>query len=126
MSLGLSFIVSCNSPLQSIQGHVANLVESTNKILMKITKHIIDDNTREWHLQLTHAFGLIGQRPQLVLVRHIWLVYGQEAIIPTKLEITTYWLAFHTKELDNSLITHKFKSLIALEELWEFATHNLK
>jgi hypothetical protein len=57
-----------------------DLVESTNKNLVKILKKIVNDNQRNWHLTLHNALwddrvtpkSSIGKSP-------FFLVYGQEA-----------------------------------------------
>lgn len=94
-----------------------SLAESTNKNLLKIIKHVIDENPREWHLHLTQDLWedhtktktLHGKTP-------FFLVYGQETIMHVELEIATYRLAFQTKELDSISIIQHYNAILALDE----------
>jgi hypothetical protein len=44
------------------------------------------------------------------------LLYGQEAIIPMELELTSLRLTFQTKELNSIDIPQRIHALLALEE----------
>jgi hypothetical protein len=70
------------------------LAESTNKNLIKILKKIVNDHQRNWHLTLQNALwddrvtpkSSIGNSP-------FFLVYGQEATVPTHTFLPTLQLA---------------------------------
>jgi len=85
-------------------------------------KRVIGQNPKDWHLHLTHALwadrtmteSAHGETP-------FYLVYGKEAMIPTKLEILTYLLVFQTEELDPNPLTQRFNIILALDEQHEIA-----
>jgi hypothetical protein len=102
-------------------------VESTNKNMVKILKKIINDKPRQWHTLLTYALWAdrtttktsTGHTP-------FQLLYGQEAIMPVELELTSLRLALQAEELNSTDIPQRIHALLALEEQRSFALENLK
>jgi hypothetical protein len=54
------------------------------------------------------------------------LLYGQEAIMPIELELTSLRLALQTEELNSTDISQRMNALLALEEQRGHALDNLK
>jgi hypothetical protein len=54
------------------------------------------------------------------------LVYGQEAIMPTELELFSLRLVLQVEELNSSNISQRMNVLLALEEQRTFALDNIK
>jgi hypothetical protein len=54
------------------------------------------------------------------------LVYGQEAIFPTELELSSLRLMLQVEELNSSNISQRINELLALEEQRTFALENRK
>ena len=54
------------------------------------------------------------------------LINGQEASMPSELEIATYRLAFQTKEIDNSPIIQRFNFILVVEEQREFRLESIQ
>lgn len=60
------------------------LVESTNKNLVNIIKKTVDQNPRNWHVKLSLALWASWITPKVSIKNsQFFLVYGQEAILPT-------------------------------------------
>jgi hypothetical protein len=54
------------------------------------------------------------------------LVYGQEAILPTEMELFSLRLMFHVKELNSFDVSRRMNELLALEEKMTFSLDNIK
>jgi hypothetical protein len=54
------------------------------------------------------------------------LVYGQEAILPTELELSSLRLMLEMEELNSSNIPQRINALLALEEQMTFSLENIK
>jgi hypothetical protein len=54
------------------------------------------------------------------------LVYGQEAILPTELELSSLRLMLQVEELNSSNISQRINALLALEEQRMFSLDNIK
>jgi hypothetical protein len=54
------------------------------------------------------------------------LVYGQESILPTKLELSSLILILQIKKLDSSDVSQRINALLDLEEKMMFALDNIK
>jgi hypothetical protein len=54
------------------------------------------------------------------------LTYGQEAILPTEMEISTLRLMLQIEELNSSSVPQRINSLLALEEKKNFSLENIK
>jgi hypothetical protein len=101
--------------------------ESTNKNLVRIIKRIIEDKPHQWHTLLTYALWedrtttkeSTGFTP-------FQLVYGQEAILPIELELSSLRLMLQTEELNSSDVSQRINTLLALEEQINFSLENLK
>jgi hypothetical protein len=102
-------------------------VKSTNKNLVRIIKRIIEDKPHQWHTLLTYALwedrtttkASTGFTP-------FQLVYGQEAILPIELELSSLRLMLQTEELNSSNVSQRINTLLALEEQRNFSLENLK
>ena len=71
----------------------------------------------EWNLHITHALWVYRTTSKIIHDKTpFMLVYRKDTFMPTDLEIATYYLAFQTKELDNSLIFQRFNTIFSLEE----------
>jgi transposase InsO family protein len=92
-------------------------VESTNKNLVKILKKIIDDKPRQWHTLLTYALWT-DRTTTKYSTSHtpFQLLYGQEAIIPIELELTSLQLTLQVEELNMTYISQTINPLLSLEE----------
>jgi hypothetical protein len=54
------------------------------------------------------------------------LVYGQEAILRTELELSSLWLMLQIEELNSSNVPQRINALLALEEQRMFSLENIK
>jgi hypothetical protein len=87
--------------------------ESTNKNLVRIIKRTIEDKPRQWHTLLTYALwedrtttkASTGCTP-------FQLVYGQEAILPTELELSSLRLMLQIEELNSSNVPQRINALL--------------
>jgi transposase InsO family protein len=60
--------------------------EASNKVLIKIIKKRIKDNTRRWHEKLSEAlWAHRTSRHEAMKVTPFELVYGQEAVLPMEI-----------------------------------------
>ena len=68
--------------------------ESSNKTLIKLIKKKIEENPRRWHEVLSEALWAHRiSSPSATKVTPFELVYGQEAVLPVKVNLDAYWLA---------------------------------
>ena len=68
--------------------------ESSNKILIKLIKKKIEENSRRWHELLSEALWAHRiSRHGATKVTPFELVYGQEAILPIEVNLDAYRLA---------------------------------
>jgi hypothetical protein len=68
--------------------------ESSNKTLVKLIKKKIEDNPKRWHEVLSEALWVHHiSRHGATKVTPLDLVYGQEAVLPVKVNLGTYRLA---------------------------------
>jgi transposase InsO family protein len=64
--------------------------ESTNKNLVRIIKRLIEDRTRQWQTLLTYSLWVDHTTTKVSTSCTLFhLVYGQEAIQPTELELSS-------------------------------------
>jgi hypothetical protein len=62
--------------------------EASNKVLIKIIKKRIKDNPRKWHKKLLEALWVHRTSRHIAMkVTPFKLVYGQEAVLPTKVSL---------------------------------------
>jgi hypothetical protein len=101
--------------------------ESTNKNLVRIVKRLIEDKPHQWHTLLTYS---LWEDRTTTKVRTCFtpfhLVYGQEAIFPTELELSSLRLMLHVKELNYSDVSQRMNALLTLEEQRTFSLGNTK
>jgi hypothetical protein len=53
-------------------------------------------------------------------------MYGQEAILPTKLELSSLRLMLQIEELNSSDVSQRINALLALEEQRMFSLDNIR
>jgi transposase InsO family protein len=91
--------------------------ESTNKNLVRIIKRLIEGKPRQWHTLLTYALWVDRTTTKVITGwTPFQLVYGQEAILPTKIELSSLRLMLQVEELNTSDVSQKMNTLLALEE----------
>jgi hypothetical protein len=102
-------------------------VDSKNKNLIKILKKIINENPHRWHTLIVYSLWA-DQTTTKTSIGHtpFQLLYGQEAIIPIKLELNSLRLALQDKELNSTSIPQIINALLSLEEQRRHALENLK
>ena len=68
--------------------------ESSNKILIKLIKIKIEENSKRWHKVLSEALWAYRiSRHGATKVTPFELVYGQEAVLPVEVNLDAYRLA---------------------------------
>jgi transposase InsO family protein len=89
--------------------------KSTNKNMVRIIKRLIEDNPLQWHTLLTYA---LWEDRTTTKVRTgctpFHLVYGQESILPTKMELYSLRLMLQVEELNYSNISQRINALLDL------------
>jgi hypothetical protein len=101
--------------------------KSTNKNLVRIIKRLIEDNPHQWNTLLTYALWEDRLTTKLIKGCTLFhLVYGQEAILPTKLEIYSLRLMLQVEELNSSNVSQRINALLDLEEQRMFSSDNIK
>jgi hypothetical protein len=101
--------------------------ESTNKNLVRIIKRLIEDKPRQWHTLLTYALWADHTTTKVSTgCTPFQLVYGQEDILPTELELSSLWLMLQIEELNSSNVPQRINALLALEEQIMFSLENIK
>jgi hypothetical protein len=101
--------------------------KSTNKNMVRIIKRLIEDKPHQWHTLLTYA--LLVDRTTTKVSTSFTLfqrVYGQEAILHTKLELSSLRLMLQVEELNSSNISQRTNALLDLEEQRTFGLDNIK
>jgi transposase InsO family protein len=101
--------------------------KSTNKNLVTIIKRIIEDKHIQWNTLLTYALWADSTTTkESTFFTPFHLVYGQEAILPMELEISSLRLMLQTEELNSSNVPQRINALLSLEEKIKFSLENLK
>jgi transposase InsO family protein len=89
--------------------------KSTNKNLVRIIKRLIEDKPRQWNNLLTYA---LWEDRTTTKVRTgctpFQLVYGQESILPTKMELSCLMLMLQVEELNSFNISQRLNALLDL------------
>ena len=75
--------------------------ESSNKILIKLIKKKIEENSKRWHELLSKVWAHRISRYSATKVTPFELVYGQETILPIEVNLDAYRL---TKKNDLSVV----------------------
>ena len=92
-------------------------VEYTNKNMVRIIKMIIEDKPRQWHTLLTYALWADRTTTKVSIgCTPFHLVYGQEAILPTEMELSYLRLMLQVEELNSSDVSQRINALLDLEE----------
>jgi transposase InsO family protein len=89
--------------------------KSTNKNLVIIIKRIIEYKPHHWHTLLIYSLWEDHTTTKVITgCTPFQLVYGQEAIPPTELELCSLRLMLHVEELNSSDISQRMNTLLAL------------
>jgi transposase InsO family protein len=101
--------------------------ESTNKYLVRIIKRLIECKPCQWHTLLTYALWVYRTTTKVSTgCTPFQLVYGQESILPTELEISSLQLMLWIEELNSSNVPQRINALLALEEQRMFSLEHCK
>jgi hypothetical protein len=94
---------------------------------VRIVKRLIEDKPRQWHTLLTYALWEDRTTAKVSTgCTPFQLVYGQEAILPTELELSSLRLMLQIEELNSSDVSQRINALLALEEQRMFSLDNIK
>jgi hypothetical protein len=92
------------------------VLESTNKNLVRILKRIVADNQRNWHNALHNALWEDRVTPkEAIRNSSYFLVYRQEAILPNELYLLSLQLAQDSRGEPSSVIQQRIDTLLMLE-----------
>jgi hypothetical protein len=101
--------------------------ESTNKNLVRIIKRLIEDKPRQWHTLLTYALWADRTTTKVSIgCTPFHLVYGQESILPTDIELSSLRLMLQVEELNSSDVSQRMNALLGLEVQRTFALDNIR
>jgi transposase InsO family protein len=76
--------------------------ESTNKNLVRIVKRIIEDKPHQWHTLLTYTLWEDRTTKKVSTgCTPFHIFYGQEALLPTELELSSSSLMLQIEELNS-------------------------
>jgi hypothetical protein len=101
--------------------------ESTNKNLVRIIKRIIEDKPRQCHTLLTYSLWEDHTTTKVSTgCTPFHIFYGQEAILPTELELSSLRLMLQIEELNSYNVPQRINALLALEEQRMFSLENIK
>jgi hypothetical protein len=96
-------------------------VEASNRSLIKLIKHKVDDRPRKWHDFLSEELWAYQMACHgATKVSPYQLVCGHEAVLPWELKTGLRWLA-----LQNQLTTDEYKTLM-IDESEELVGHRLR
>ena len=99
-------------------------VESSNKILIKLTKKKIEEKPRRWHEVLSEALCAHRiSRHGATKVTPFELVYGQDAVLPVEVNLDAYRLA---KQNDISVIDYHNLMMDNIDEVSDKRLQALK
>jgi hypothetical protein len=91
--------------------------KSTSKNLVRILKKTVVDNQRNWHNLLHNALWVDRVTPKEAIVNSSYfLVYGQEALLPNGLYLTSLQLAQDSSKEPSSVIQQRIDTMLMLEE----------
>jgi hypothetical protein len=94
---------------------------------VRIIKRFIEDNPRQWHTLLTYALWADLTTTKVSTgCTPFHLVYGQEVILPTDLELSSLSLMLQVEELNYFDVSQRMNSLLDLEDKRMFALGNIK
>jgi hypothetical protein len=101
--------------------------DSTNKNMVRIVKRLIEDKPRQWNTLLTYALWEDRTTTKVTTgCIPFHLVYGQEDILPTELELSSLRLMLQVEELSSYDVSQSMNALLALEEKRTFSLGNIK
>jgi hypothetical protein len=97
------------------------------KNLVGIIKRLIEYKPHQWHTLLTYALWEDCTTTKVSTVcTPFQLVYGQEAIFPIEMELSSLQLMLQIKELNYSNVSQRINALLYLEEQRMFSLKNIK
>jgi hypothetical protein len=95
--------------------------------MVRIVKMLIEDKPCQWHTLLTYALWEDRTTAKVSTgCTPFQLVYGQEALFPTELKLSSLRLMLQIEELNSFDISQRINALLALEEQRMFALDNIK
>jgi hypothetical protein len=95
--------------------------------MVRIIKRLIEDNPHQWHTLLTYALWEDHTTIKVsTCCTPFQLVYGQEVILPTEMELSSLQLMLQIEELNSSNVSQRINALLVLEEQRLFSLENIK
>jgi hypothetical protein len=95
--------------------------------MVRIIKRLIEDKPRQWNTLFIYSLWEDRTTTKVSTgCTPFQLVYGQEAILLTELELSSLRLMLHVEELNSSDVSQIMNALLALEEQRMFALDNIK
>jgi hypothetical protein len=100
------------------------LAESSNKILVRIIKKLLQENKKAWHKKLIHALWADRISPKRsIATSPFQIVYGTEAIFPTTLGLPVMKL-LQEQEAETNASRRREDELISVQQTREKAFNN--
>ena len=97
--------------------HGNGLDESMNKNVVNIIKKIVDQNPRNWHAKLPLALWDDQITPKASIKNSpFFLVYGQEAILPTHIFLPSLELSQSVQVTECPIMQKRINTLLACPE----------
>eukprot|EP00253_Pinus_taeda_P009638 PITA_09638 len=103
------------------------VLEASNKNLIRIIRKSITDNQRNWHNALTNSLWADRVTPKVALENSPYsLIYGHEAILPPNITLPSLQLSQASKGTPSALLQERIKQLVKLEELRDKARNKFR
>jgi len=85
------------------------------------------DKPRQWHLNLTYALWADRTTAKVSIgTSPFQLLFGQQAVLPIELQLTSFRLAFQQDELEETALKDRYHTLLALDEQRDHALQNIQ
>jgi hypothetical protein len=96
--------------------------------MVRIVKRLIEDKPHQWHTLLTYISFWADRMTTKISTGFtpFQLVYGQESLFPTELEISSLRLMVQIEELNSFDVSQRINALLALEDQRMFFLDNIK
>jgi hypothetical protein len=95
--------------------------------MVRIIKRLIEDKPRQWHTLLTCTLWAYCTTTKVSTgCTPFQLVYGQEAILPTEMELSSLRLMLQVEELNSSNIFQTNKCTLGFRGTKDYALDNIK
>ena len=92
-------------------------VEATNKTLLKILKKVVNDSSRDWHLQINLALWAYRTSFRTSTGTNPYsLVYGAEAVLPIEVELPSLHISLQGQISDEEYRVARLTQLDLLDE----------